>query len=516
MLLTAVGLLTVQSVWLKNAVYSSQEIFSAKVSQAASDFITHLEKIELNETLQKKRSMSQSLQLIDSLNNKLQNIQNSNPDVFFNHNIRNIMDIIEKNEESSFIVENEDSAEDKNKEEQAKQPATSARKDKRMLRNLQNAYNQIKEQRDFLIYRSQITDEMLQSLLSDKRNLPFAERVNVYAIDSLLKKELTAYNIPLAYEWGIYSVSHNKFIVQRTGKYRTKLNNSEHIFKLFPSDKAGSKLYYLILYFPKEGYNMFSSVFLMLMVSLLMFIFVIFVFAYTLRNFFKMRRLADVKATFINHVTHEFKTPISTISLVCEAMQDEEVMKSEYFVKKNIAIIRKQNEILGENCVRIIKIAKLEKGEILLKKENVNIHDIIQKAIEQLKIQIENKNAVIDLHFDAQNDVVVGDFENLTVVFKNLIDNALKYNNNQPSIKIFTQNMLDRLQIVVKDNGIGIQKNYFNKIFDIFFRVQHGDVHSNDGFGLGLSFVKLVVEKLGGSIKVESEENKGTSFEIKL
>ncbi|GHV35651.1 sensor protein RprX [Bacteroidia bacterium] len=513
---TAVGLLTVQSVWLKNAVHSSHEIFSAQVSQAASDFITHLEKIELNETLQKKRSMSQSLQWIDSLNNTLQNIQNSNPDIFFNHNIRNIMEIIEKNEESSFIVENENSAAGENEEEQPKPPVTSARKDKRMLRNLQNAYNQIKEQRDFLIYRSQITDEMLQSLLSDKRNLPFAERVNLYAIDSLLKKELTAYNISLSCEWGVYSVLHNKFIVQRTGKYRTDLNNSGHIFKLFPSDKAGSNVYYLILYFPKEGYNVLSSVFLMLIVSLLMFIFVIFVFAYTLRNLFRMRRLADVKATFINHITHELKTPISTISLVCEAMQDKEVMKSESFVKKNIAIIRKQNEILGESCGRIIKIAKLEKGEILLKKENVSIHEIIQKAIEQLSIQIESKNAVMNLHFDAQNDVVQGDFENLTVVFKNLIDNALKYNNNQPLINIFTQNMPDKLQIVVQDNGIGIHKNYFKKIFDIFFRVQHGDVHSNDGFGLGLSFVKLVVEKLGGSIKVESEENNGTSFEIML
>jgi two-component system phosphate regulon sensor histidine kinase PhoR len=229
-----------------------------------------------------------------------------------------------------------------------------------------------------------------------------------------------------------------------------------------------------------------------------------------------MRRLAEVKATFINHITHELKTPISTISLVCEAMQDEDVMKSKQFVKKNIAVIRKQNEILSDNCVRIIKIAKLEKGEILLKKENVSIHQIIKGAIEQLKIQIENKNAAIDLHFDAKDDIIMGDFENLMVVFKNLIDNALKYNNNKPLIDITTNNSPDGIQIVVKDNGIGIHKNYFNKIFDIFFRVKLGDVHLNDGFGLGLSFVKLVVEKLGGKINVESEPNKGTSFEIML
>jgi two-component system phosphate regulon sensor histidine kinase PhoR len=215
-------------------------------------------------------------------------------------------------------------------------------------------------------------------------------------------------------------------------------------------------------------------------------------------------------------MTHEFKTPVSTISLACEALNDKDIQKSEELYHNYIQIISEENQRLGLMAEQILQSAKLEKGDLAMKREATDIHELLTEVIRNISIQVEIKDGRITSDFKAERSIMEIDRMHMSNVFLNLLDNANKYTPNKPLISVVTSNMDQWLICSIEDNGIGISKSDQKKIFEKLYRVPEGNVHNFKGFGLGLSYVKTIVEKHGGQVRLESELKKGTRFDVLL
>lgn len=223
-----------------------------------------------------------------------------------------------------------------------------------------------------------------------------------------------------------------------------------------------------------------------------------------------------MKNDLINNMTHEFKTPISTISLACEVLNDESIEKSSDLLQNYISIIGQENKRLETMSEHILRSATLDNGKLKLHKEVVDLHELINNAVFRKELNVESKGGSINTDLKATKSMIKGDRTHLTNVFTNLIDNALKYNLNEPIIQVCTKNLQEGILISVKDNGIGISKANQKKIFQKLYRVHTGNVHDFKGFGLGLNYVKGIVEQHEGRITVESELGKGSTFHVYL
>ncbi len=223
-----------------------------------------------------------------------------------------------------------------------------------------------------------------------------------------------------------------------------------------------------------------------------------------------------MKTDFINNMTHEFKTPISTIALACEALKDNDIQKTELLYDNYVGVIDEENGRLGLMAEQILQTAIIDKGQLKLKKSLINVNDIINVAIGSKNMEVESKGGKIELQLYARHSEVIADNIHLTNVIINLLDNAIKYCIEKPDIVINTNNSGKNILIRIKDNGIGISKSNRKKIFEKLYRVPTGNIHNFKGFGLGLSYVKTIVEQHDGNIMVDSELGKGSTFTFQL
>ncbi len=213
-------------------------------------------------------------------------------------------------------------------------------------------------------------------------------------------------------------------------------------------------------------------------------------------------------------MTHEFKTPISTISLAVEVMKDNEVKKDGSKMSRYLNIIQDENRRLGTQVEKVLQMALLDKGEVKLRLGEVDVHETIEQVLTNLSVQIEQKNGIVNLELEAENPVIEADEVHLTNIIYNLLDNANKYSPENPAITIRTENVGNSLKISILDKGIGMTKEQIARIFERFYRVPTGNLHDVKGFGLGLSYVKKMVESRNGQIFVESKLGEGSKFEI--
>ena len=363
--------------------------------------------------------------------------------------------------------------------------------------------------------KSMIAQEVLKNMMNSYQNVPIEKRINVKLLDSLIGYELKNRSIKTDFEFGVYSPIRNFMPLQKTGKYPVELLNEGFSLSLFPSDMVSSPDY-LMLYFPNEKRFLISQLWKTLSISVILIITIILTFAYTLITILRQKKISEMKNDFINNMTHEIKTPISTISLACEALGDKDIRKSETVYNNYIRVINEENHRLGKLTERILQAAKLEKGQIILNKENLNLHEIIRNAIKNVQLQVDKKQGEIIMNLQAKNDLLMADKVHLANVIYNLLDNANKYSPHNPRILIETENSYSGLLISISDNGMGISKSNQKKIFEKLYRVPTGNLHNVKGFGLGLSYVKAIIEAHTGKISLESELNKGSKFIIYL
>lgn len=250
--------------------------------------------------------------------------------------------------------------------------------------------------------------------------------------------------------------------------------------------------------------------------SLTITLFIILMFSLTLYIMFKQKRLSEMKNDFVNNMTHELKTPISTISLASQMLNDRSIPEEQKNLGQISRIIQTESKQLGYQVERVLQMAIFDHGELKLKNEAVNMHDIIETVAQNFLLQMDKRGGKLEFLPEADQAVVTGDLVHLTNVVSNLMENAMKYTTRNPEITITTLNENNSLIISVADNGMGISKEDQKRIFDKFYRVPTGNLHNVKGFGLGLSYVKLIVEEHGGNIKIKSELNRGSRFDIQL
>lgn len=341
------------------------------------------------------------------------------------------------------------------------------------------------------------------------------QRIDSSRLDSLINIELKNHGIGLDVNYGVLNGLSNSFLIKKSKIDQNELKNSKFRILLFPNDII-SKPDYLILHFPSTIKFVLASMWFMLASSTLFTFIILFGFAYTIQVIYRQKKLSDIKSDFINNMTHEFKTPIATISLAVDAIKNPKVQndseKMDYFTR----IIREENKRMNNQVENVLRMAQLEKGELDLHRKELNMHSIIRNAVDLIELQVESKNGIINLSLDATIPMITGDEIHLSNVIFNLLDNANKYSPEKPNITISTYNNNDGLFVSVRDQGAGMTKDNQKKIFDKFYRVPTGNLHDIKGFGLGLSYVKEIIELHKGTIRVESDLGHGSTFEIYL
>ncbi len=363
--------------------------------------------------------------------------------------------------------------------------------------------------------------EMAKEVISDFLTTPRSiyDRINYQVLDSLLKNEIKNKGIETPFEYGISSVENPSYLHYASSmKYKMtglKTDKDTYTVNLFPNDYNSSENY-LRVYFPNQDRYIIRNIWMMYATSLLLILVVLGCFYVAVSTILKQKQLADIKNDFINNMTHEFKTPISTISLATQMLGDEAIAGSPTIFKRYLGIIRDENKRLGSQVEKVLQTAQMERGELQLKLGTVNVHEIIERVLENISPQIELREGIVEIDLKAENPEIQADEVHLTNIIFNLLDNANKYSPEKPIIKITTEDTEKGLSIKVSDQGIGMTKESIKNIFEKFYRVPTGNVHDVKGFGLGLSYVKKMVEEHHGRINVVSKLGEGSEFEVVL
>lgn len=367
-----------------------------------------------------------------------------------------------------------------------------------------------------LLKQSGILDDILGGVVELDIYNSIMNRIDTVMLDSIIKAELENFGIKAKYEYAIFNRAKMPEIISEKNKVNVDIILKEgYKTQLFPNDPVAD-VNFLRLWFPNQRGYLINSMWTMLAISVAIMLCIMLLFSYSIGTIYRQKKLSDIKNDFINNMTHELKTPIATISLACEAMNDPDMQKSEKAMSTYIGMINDENKRLGVLVENVLRTAIFEQGEMQLRVNKVDMHEVIKQVIRNIEIQVKKKKGEIVTHLDAGNAIVDGDNLHLTNVVYNLIDNAIKYSDSAPKVEIFTRDEMHGIAIAFRDNGIGITKENQRKIFDKLYRVPTGNVHNVKGFGLGLSYVKGVVEKHHGTVDVDSEFKKGSTFTIHI
>lgn len=336
--------------------------------------------------------------------------------------------------------------------------------------------------------------------------------IDANLLEFLLRSEFEKRNIQADFEYGIYDCSHEKMVYGNYVKLSDKVSKREQNPNLPKWVNAG---YYFGVQFPNREAQILNQMGIWSFSSAVLLIVIVF-FGYTLFVILKQKRLSEIQKDFINNMTHEFKTPISTIAVSTEVLKDTNIVQQPERLLQYATIIENENKRLKQHVERVLQMAKLEKEDVGLKKEAVNLHEIIHEVVQSIDLALREKQGSIHLKLNAPSPNLTADKHHLTNVIFNLLDNAIKYCTSKPSITIRTELNGTSISLTVEDNGIGISDENKRRIFQKFYRVPTGNVHDVKGFGLGLHYVKQIVEAHRGRITVTSEPGKGCAFTILL
>ena len=317
---------------------------------------------------------------------------------------------------------------------------------------------------------------------------PIQERVSKDKLQLMLRNELNQYGVNTPFEFGIYS---NMLATKVKSENFNYDKNSTYSIPVFPDNEGQIK------------YQLFTLVIIVAYFS-------------ALNQLIKQKQISEIKTDFINNMTHEFKTPIATINLALDAIKNPKIIDDKEKVQRYLQMIRDENKRMHAQVENVLRISKLEKRELEISKEPTDVHTIIEDAIEHVNLIVEDRGGVIKEHLNAKRTTILLNDVHFTNVMVNILDNAIKYSPEAPIIDVTTENVKDFVLIKIKDNGAGMSKVAQKRIFEKFYREHTGDLHNVKGHGLGLAYVKRIIEDHNGQIFVESEKGKGSTFIIKM
>jgi two-component system phosphate regulon sensor histidine kinase PhoR len=366
----------------------------------------------------------------------------------------------------------------------------------------------------------------------------YLQRIDKDKLDMYITHEIEQQGINLKFDYGIYSNAVQSFIIMNgnytaqiasTGnssspvKTGNELYNSPYQISLFNSPIAPSSGSeedvipgYLKVYFPTKNKYLWSSVIPSLLMSILFTGLVIFCFGYVIYIILRQKQVSEMKTDFINNMTHEFKTPIATISLAADSIGSPMILNDSSKVLRFTNIIKQENKRMLSQVEKVLQMAMLDKKDFQLKLSEVDVHQLIESAAEHTNLKIIKRNGILQTDLKANDHIIQADSTHISNIIHNLLDNAEKYSSDEVFITIETLNKKNGIEVNIADKGIGMSKDQVKNIFEKFYRAHTGNIHDVKGFGLGLSYVKAIVDAHHGTINVKSELGKGSTFSIYL
>ena len=368
------------------------------------------------------------------------------------------------------------------------------------------------------LYQKGLLNEVILTILSQSSNRPIRERADSTMVRGYMRTELESNGLDLPFEFAI--VNRAGLPVYRTDGFTPPESDdkgSVYVQALFPND-PGSRVNYIQVYFPTKANYIFSTVKFMIP-SFVFTLILLVIFLYTIIVAFRQKKLTEMKNDFINNMTHEFKTPISTISLAAQMLNDDAVRKSPMMLQHTATVINDETKRLRFQVEKVLQMSMFDRQSANLKLQEVDANVAIANIVHTFKLKVEKYGGSLAADLNAEDSIVAVDEMHFTNVIFNLLDNAVKYRREDEPLrlKVTTSDLPGRrLRIEIADNGIGIKKEDLKKIFEKFYRVSTGNRHDVKGFGLGLAYVNKMVRELGGEISAESEFGHGSKFIIVL
>lgn len=341
-----------------------------------------------------------------------------------------------------------------------------------------------------------------------------ANGINVTALKPLIKKEFSEVGLSGPYIYGIFTPKTGEIEYISKAGYEEEILASNHIVSLSCIFKDDEKVF--AAWFPDERDRAFGTLFWWLLLCFFLLAILVAGFIFNIYSFLRQKKISEMKSDFVNNITHEFKTPIATISLASEMLRNTSVLKSEEKARKYANIIYDENVRLKNQVEQVLQLTVLERGTYSLNPETFDLHQLIQRITDSFQLIISERNGTLKLHLDAQHHLVLADKMHSENIIANLMDNANKYSPEKPEITVYTYNRNDQIVVAVEDKGIGISANNQKHIFRKMYRVHTGNLHNVKGFGLGLYYVKSLVEAHNGYVYLHSEPGKGSRFEVSL
>lgn len=559
MTVALVGLIGIQVYWIKNAVKLREQKFHASVNEALGNVVYQYEKLKTAETLavqinlqDKRRKLIYEM---DSINRAIGRTRDSllliqRSDHQLKHGVAPDLDRIHTSDHTNiwfgggeasenqvhlvygqqevafeisvyeeFLVDSSGYMVKRSREQHFETPNYGPIRRPRLPEsNDQYTWylDSVKQAQimnlKWLEKRANMVNEIFEEIVNVDLYGKSAE-IDTLALDSLLRQQLKDKGIGASYAYGIFDPFMNPYYLASETEHLDGVQASEHKVNLLPGN-VFSQPRFLSIFFPDQNKYLLRTMWLLLTISAMFILVIIFSFSFTVSTIIRQKKVSEIKNDFINNMTHELKTPISTISLACQALNDPDIKSKKGIVDNYINVIADENKRLAMVVENVLQTAVMDKGELKLKPVDLDLHEMVDQVLQNMKIQIEQKGGQFITDLKATETMVQADKVHLTNVVFNLVDNALKYIEKIPVIKVGTRNETNGIVIYVEDNGIGIKKENQKKIFEKLFRVPTGNIHNVKGFGLGLSYVKAIVDKHNGHIKVKSEPNKGSRFEI--
>lgn len=505
-----IGLIVVQSFWIKKSVEDKEEQFSNLVSEALNSVT---DKIAERET---KNYFDRYLHAKDSVG-ALVNTQftnfffidrdiNSNEILLYEHGI-----LEEDYSISSTFFDNPEGTDTIIKNYTSKRKTSIFKEDydlegKRFRLTPQQRLEKIGGLSEF--------DKLaLKDLFNSRaKNVPIHVRVSKQEIELLVQRELENRGVDINFEYGVYSNGLPTKVKSKKFKYLEDNIYKAHMF----TDMEGSSKFDLLVSFPKKKRFLVASILGLALLSLLFTLIIVVAYSGAIYQLIKQKQISEIKTDFINNMTHEFKTPIATINLAVEAIKNPKVIGDQEKVNRYLQMIRDENKRMHAQVENVLRISKLERNQLDISKDRVDVHDLIKVAITHVDLIAKDRGGYIHTHLDAARSEVLANEMHFTNVVVNMLDNAIKYSEEAPRIDIYTEIVKNYIIIKIADKGPGMNKAVAKRIFEKFYREHTGDVHNVKGHGLGLAYVKKIVDDHQGEVSVESEKGKGSVFSVKL
>lgn len=508
MSLSLIGIIFVQGFWIKNTVESKEEQFSFSAKQILRKAASNLQ----NKELEKYYLAIQDA--VDSLGKGpdsavMSEIFQVERDEFSNQIYVYSHGIVEENYRLStaFLDASVDTI---NFTKLLNKQVTKVVKNDETKEN-ENEPSSTDIERIFRM--KEVEKEILRQLIMENTSkIPIHQRVSKEEIMEIISEELKNRDMQTSFEFAVYGNG-----LETKVKSENFQNSSQGTYKipLFADDEGNSD-YELRVNFPGKKQIVLSSVTVMAALSIIFTLIIVIAYSSALSQLIRQRQISEIKTDFINNMTHEFKTPIATINLALDAIRNPKIKDNPEKVEYYHKMIRDENRRMHAQVENVLRISRLEKNELDLKKERLDLHELIEEAISHIDLIVENREGYIKTHLGALKSSILANRSHFTNVIVNILDNAVKYSPEQPKIDIYTENVKHYIVMKVRDQGSGMSKLVQKKIFEKFYREHTGDIHNVKGHGLGLAYSKRIVDDHHGQISLESEKGKGSTFIIKL